>query len=80
MTFTEKLRRLTFAMNKAKVGRAAGLGPNGISAYICKGSIPRGDIAQRLASTLGVSCDWLLDASQDWPPVRVGEPMEAYAA
>jgi DNA-binding XRE family transcriptional regulator len=66
--FTEKLRRCAASINKAKAGKAAGLSPTTISNYIAKGSIPRADIAMKMARALGVPLEWFVDDSQGWPP------------
>lgn len=69
MNIVEKLRRLGETRNKSEISRRAGLGPNSFSAYLAKGSLPRCDIALRLARALDVSPEWLIDDEQDWPPV-----------
>jgi transcriptional regulator with XRE-family HTH domain len=68
MQFREKLRNLAADQNKAKAGRAVGLGDTTISTYIAKGSIPRADIAFKISKAFNVPTDWLLDDSQEWPP------------
>jgi transcriptional regulator with XRE-family HTH domain len=68
MEFREKLRKTAAGLNKAKVGRAVGLQANTISSYIATGSVPRGDIALKIARALDVPLEWLVDDSQDWPP------------
>jgi len=82
MTFREKLVVLVENMNKSKVSRRAGISPSGISNYIAKtGSIPRADIAARIAKVLGVSVDWMLDDTQGFPAVRVeSTPQNSRAA
>jgi transcriptional regulator with XRE-family HTH domain len=68
MTFTEKLKKCGQDVNKAKAGETAGLGPTTISNYIAKGSIPRADIALKIARALDVPFEWLIDPDQSWPP------------
>lgn len=74
MKFTEKLRLLTDGQNKARIGRCSGLGTTTISNYIAKGSMPRADIAVKMASALNVPIDWLCDDDRDWPPPSSTEP------
>ena len=47
---------------------SVGLAPTAISNYIASGSIPRADIALKIARAVGVPLDWLIDDSQDFPP------------
>jgi transcriptional regulator with XRE-family HTH domain len=68
VTFTEKLKRATQDLNKAKASISAGLAPTTISNYIATGSTPRADIALKIARAIGVPLDWLVDDTQDWPP------------
>jgi transcriptional regulator with XRE-family HTH domain len=68
MDFWEKLSKRAEGVNKARVSRAVGLPPNAISSYLAKRSVPRADIALKIARALGVPLDWLLDDSKDWPP------------
>ena len=68
MTFQEKLRRLAPTINKSRAARAVGLKANAISTYMAKGSLPRIDIALKIALALGVPLDWLADDQQDFPP------------
>ena len=68
MTFTEKLKRLAAEINQSKAAKSVGLAPSTIGAYIAKGSIPRGDIAVKLARALNGPVDWLCDDARDWPP------------
>lgn len=68
MTFQDKLKRCAADVNKSQAGRAAGLQPTTISNYMAKGSIPRADIALKIARALDVPLDWLVDDSQGWPP------------
>ncbi|MGA2443341.1 MAG: helix-turn-helix transcriptional regulator [Tepidisphaeraceae bacterium] len=68
MTFQEKLRRLAPTVNKSRAARAVGLKENAISTYMAKGSLPRIDIALKIATALNVPLDWLADDRRDWPP------------
>jgi len=68
MTFQEKLRRLAPTINKSRAARAVGLKENAISTYMARGSLPRVDIALKIAMALGVPLDWLADDRQDFPP------------
>lgn len=68
VTFAEKLKRLTEEGGKSKLATKAGLPPTAISDYINKGNVPRSDKALQIAKALGVSLDWLVDDSQEWPP------------
>src|SRR2546422_9662351 len=68
--FFEKLKRRAAEINKSKAGIAAGLKANTISSYLAKRSIPRADIAFKIAVALGVPLDWLLDDRQGWPPPK----------
>jgi transcriptional regulator with XRE-family HTH domain len=74
MNFSEKLKRCSQSINKSKAAEAVGLSPTTISNYIAKGSIPRADIAQKIATALGVSLAWMVDDSQDWPPPKIERP------
>jgi transcriptional regulator with XRE-family HTH domain len=65
--FREKLRRLGADRNKSKAGVEAGLAPTAISSYIAKKSVPRADIALKIARAFQVPLDWLVDDAQDWP-------------
>jgi len=79
MEFREKLRRASAKLNKAQASRDVGLKPTIISTYIVKGSIPRADIAMKMARALRVPFEWLVDDAQDWPPPRVEESAIALA-
>jgi len=68
MNFTEKLSRLTADRSKSEVARAASLSATTISNYIARGSLPRYDIAVRIARAVGVSVEWMLDDAADFPP------------
>jgi hypothetical protein len=74
MRFREKLHRLVSGRNKAELSRAAKLPETAISGYLAKGSIPRADIAVRLArDALDVPVEWLVDDEQNWPPPDMAE-------
>ncbi len=71
MNFNEKLQRLVSeqSLNKSKASRDAGLPESTISSYLAKPeSLPRVDIALKIARVLGVPLDWMADDSQDFPP------------
>ncbi|QOV88435.1 helix-turn-helix domain-containing protein [Humisphaera borealis] len=68
MKITEKLRKASAGRNKADAGRSVGLPDTAISNYIASGSIPRADIALKLARALEIPLEWLVDDDQDWPP------------
>jgi transcriptional regulator with XRE-family HTH domain len=68
MTFQKKLERLAPTVNKSRASAAVGLKPNTISTYLAKGSIPRADIALKIAKALSVPIEWLIDDASDWPP------------
>src|SRR3954471_10095372 len=72
--FFEKLKRRAAEINKSKAGIAAGLKANTISSYLAKRSVPRADIAFKIARALDVPLDWLLDDAQGWPPPPVNKP------
>jgi hypothetical protein len=75
MDFTEKLRRRSLEIgNKSKASRAQGLKPNAISSYVAKASLPRADIALKMARALDVPLEWLVDDEQDWPPPKGDRP------
>lgn len=71
MTFQEKLRRRVdeLGLNMARAARLVGLPSTAISAYLAKkDSIPRADIALKIARALDVPLEWLVDDSAEWPP------------
>ena len=71
MKFHEKLKRRVqeLGLNKAKAARDAGLPESTISSYLAKDdSLPRMDIALKIARAIGVPLEWLADDAQDWPP------------
>lgn len=75
MTFHEKLRRRVaeLGINKAKAAREVGLPESTISSYLAKeGSLPRIDIALKIARAIRVPLEWLADDSKDWPPPSAG--------
>ncbi len=64
-----KLHIQAMELNKAKAARSVGLPANTISSYLAKPkSIPRADIALKIARAIRVPVEWLLDDDQDWPP------------
>lgn len=76
MTFHEKLRRRVQEKigNKAKAARDAGLPESTISSYLSKhASLPRIDIALKIARAIDVPLEWLADDSKDWPPPKAEE-------
>jgi transcriptional regulator with XRE-family HTH domain len=71
MKFHEKLRTRVEALglNKARAARDAGLPESTISSYLSKHkSLPRIDIAFKIAKAIGVPLEWLADDRADWPP------------
>jgi transcriptional regulator with XRE-family HTH domain len=76
VTFQDKLRRRAAEINKAKASKEAGLPANALSSYIAKKSIPRADIALKIARALDVPLDWLLDDRQGWPPPKGQKSLE----
>lgn len=71
MEFHEKLKRRVadLGINKAKAAREAGLPESTISSYLARtGSLPRLDIATKIAAALKVPLAWLADDSKGWPP------------
>lgn len=68
MNFKQKILKLTEGRRKSDVARAAGLQATQLNDYTAKGSLPRYDIAVRIARALSVDVEWLLDDSKDWPP------------
>lgn len=77
MHFTVKIKKLSSGINKASACKAAGLSVTTISNYIAMGSIPRADIALKIAKALNVPLAWLVDDSADFP---VPTPAEAPTA
>ena len=73
MDFTSKLRLVSAKINKAQAAISVGLAPTTISNYLATGSIPRADIALKIAQALGVPLDWLVDPSRDYPAPEVKE-------
>jgi transcriptional regulator with XRE-family HTH domain len=61
------LKRLTAGKNKALLGRDAGLKDTTFSSYIATKSIPRADIALKMARVLGVPLAWLADEDAGFP-------------
>ena len=68
MDFFTKLRKSAAEKNQSQRARSVGLKANTISSYLAKRSMPRADIAFKIACALEVPLDWLLDDKQDWPP------------
>ncbi len=71
MNFREKLTRRVaqLGLNKSKASRDAGLPDSTISAYLAKeDSLPRLDIAAKIAKAIRVPLSWLADDSAEWPP------------
>lgn len=71
MKFHEKLRRRVeqLGLNKSKAAREAGLPESTISNYLVKEeSLPRIDIAAKIAKAIRVPLEWLADDAADWPP------------
>ncbi len=76
-TFHEKLRKcvLEQGLNKARAAREVGLPESTISSYLSKDdSLPRADIAIKIARALKVPFEWLFDDSKSWPPPKEGKP------
>lgn len=71
MQFHQKLTRLTEDRIKAVLCKRAGLPATAISNLLAKKQMPSADTAFRIARTLSVSLEWLLDDNADWPPVRI---------
>jgi hypothetical protein len=69
MKINDKLKFLFAEINKAKAARSVGLPVSTISSYIAQGSMPRADIALKIARASGVSLEWLVDDAQGMPPV-----------
>src|SRR5438552_1110885 len=69
MNFKEKLKRATEGKKRSDLARRANLNPKVISNYINrKSTIPRADIAAKIAKALDVTVEWLFDDAQGWPP------------
>lgn len=69
--FHEKLRRRVeeLGLNKAKAAREVGLPESTISNYIADDrSLPRIDIAVKIAKAIRVPLQWLADDDAEWPP------------
>lgn len=80
MTFREKLARLTDDRKKNKIAARAGMSPAAFYDLLHKNHTPRAATALRVARALGVDLDWLIDDSQDWPPVGKTSQPQALAA
>jgi transcriptional regulator with XRE-family HTH domain len=74
MTFSMKLDRLMQDRVQARTAKRAGVSGAAISSYIRGQYGPRAGTAMRLARALNVSFEWLMDDSQDWPPVWSNRP------
>ena len=74
MTIHEKLERITRYSNRSALSRAAGLGPTTLSMILARRSEITVSTAVKLAKTLGVDLNWLVNPEAGWPPVRVEEP------
>ena len=71
MQFHEKVRRQVQALdlNRSKAAREVGLPVSTINNYVSTtASLPRVDIAIKIARALKVPLEWLADDEQDWPP------------
>jgi transcriptional regulator with XRE-family HTH domain len=78
--FAQKLENLTEGMNKSQLARDAGLKSTAISNYINQpDTIPRADIAVRIARVLKVPVEWLVDESQDFPLLPPGGDLAAFS-
>ena len=79
MKFHEKLRRRVddLGLNKARAARDVGLPESTISNYLATDeSLPRIDIAAKIAKAIHVPLQWLADDAADWPPPEVIDPLE----
>jgi len=77
MKFHEKLRRRVaeLGLNKSKAARAVGLHESVISNYLFReDSLPRVDIALKIARACKVPLEWLADDNMDWPPPAENAP------
>jgi transcriptional regulator with XRE-family HTH domain len=64
-----RLRVSELGINRAKAARDVGLPVSTISNYMSKlESLPRADIAFKIAKAIAVPIEWLLDDEQDFPP------------
>ena len=71
MKFHEKLRQRVqeLGLNKAKAARDVGLPDSTINNYLAKNdSLPRIDIAAKIAKAIRVPLEWLADDAAVWPP------------
>jgi transcriptional regulator with XRE-family HTH domain len=71
VTFHEKLRRRVaqLGIKKSRAAREAGLPASTINSYLAKPkSLPRIDIAAKIAKAVNVPLEWLIDDSAGWPP------------
>ena len=74
MKLDAKLRKLLGNRSVKDVADAAGVSRASFSTYINRGSIPRADVAMKLASYFAVSLEWLADDEQDFPPPEDVKP------
>jgi transcriptional regulator with XRE-family HTH domain len=77
MTLHEKLKRLTRLVNLAALSRDVGVSQTAIWQWVAGKKTPRVESVTPLARALRVEVSWLIDDSQDWPPVRIPDPDSA---
>jgi transcriptional regulator with XRE-family HTH domain len=70
MTFAEKVRSLLKAcrLSQSDLADALGTSQPQVSRWLDAGTPPRWDYLLKMARTLGVPADYLIDAEQDEPP------------
>jgi transcriptional regulator with XRE-family HTH domain len=70
MTFAEKVRNLLKAhrLSQSDLAEALGTSQPQVSRWLEGGTPPRSDYLLKMARTLGVSVDYLIDDEQDEPP------------
>src|SRR4051794_9479897 len=70
MTFAEKVRSLPKAcrLSQSDLADALGTSQPQVSRWLDAGTPPRWDYLLKMARTLGVPADYLIDAEQDEPP------------
>jgi transcriptional regulator with XRE-family HTH domain len=66
-TFATKVKkaRETLKFSQQQLADAIGVSKRSVAAYETAGTVPRGNVARRLARALGVSVDYLLNDSID---------------
>jgi len=69
MTTSQKLARFAETLKMGVIADRAGISRTLMSKYVRSGSVPACNKALAIARALGVSVDWLLDDTQDWPPI-----------